>query len=424
MSKLSKIWEFKDLRNKIIFVVCLLVLTRILAHVPLPGVDLDRLKIFFQQNQVFGMLDMFSGGTMSEFSIILMGVGPYITASIIFQLLAMVIPSLEEMQKEGQSGQQKINQYTRLATVPLAIIQAYSMLAILKNQGVIPSWDMFSLAVMLISACAGSILLMWLGELISEKNVGNGISLIITLGILSRFPEQIRNTWALIGSGDTGKIFGVILFLVMLLVIIAAIIFVTEGQRNVPISYARKVSGHKSYGAVDSHLPIRVNIAGVIPIIFAMSIMIVPSFIGKYLESARSVWLANGAKSFVAFFENNVYYAIIYFFIVFAFTYFYTSVVFKPDQISENLQKNGGFIPGLRPGSETISFLSKVVTRITFVGGLFLGLIAVLPYIVQATTKINTIVLGGTGILILVSVVIETIRQINSQILMHTYDKY
>lgn len=423
MEILNKIWAIRELRIKILVVAGLLLLTRVLAHVPLPGVDPSTLNAFFQQNQVLGLLDMFSGGTMSQFSIILMGVGPYITSSIIFQLLVMVIPSLEELQKEGESGQNKINQYTRLATVPLAIIQSYSMLALLKSQGIIPGWGGFELAVMLISSTAGTMLLMWLGEIISEKSVGNGISLIITIGILSQVPRSASNTWALMQSGDIGKVIGAIVFVVILVIVVAAIIFITEGQRNIPVSYARR-SSNAVAAKSESHLPIRVNIAGVIPIIFAMSILVVPGVLGKYLELAKTEWIKNGAVYVVNLFQNNVFYGTAYFLLVFIFTYFYTYVVFKPDQISENLQRQGGFIPGLRPGSETRQFLYKVVSRITFVGGLFLALIAVLPYIVQAVTKINTIVLGGTGILIVVAVVIESMKQIDAQILMHTYDSY
>jgi preprotein translocase subunit SecY len=398
MNTLNKIWQYKDLRTKILVTAALLALTRVLAHIPLPGVNLDQLQSFFQNNQIFGLLDMFSGGTMSQFSIVLMGVGPYITSSIIFQLLAMVIPKFEEMQKESEAGRQKINQYIRLATVPLAIIQAYSMLTLLKSQGIIPGWTIFDLSLMLISAAAGTILLMWIGELISEKGIGNGVSLIITLGILSGFPKQIRNTWAIVS--------------------------ITEAQRNIRVSYARRLSGSRTLGSIDTYLPVRVNTAGVIPIIFAMSVMIVPGVVGKYLEQARAEWIQNGAKFVVNLFQNNLFYGIFYFVLVFAFTYFYTSVVFKPDQIAENLQKRSGYIPGIRPGTETKQYLAKIIGRVTFLGGLFLGFVAVLPFIVQAATGITTLVLGGTGILILVSVVIETMRQIDSQVVMHTYDNF
>lgn len=424
MEMIKKIWQYKDIRNKILFAVFLLLLTRVLAHIPLPGVDLPRLQMFFEQNQVFGLLNMFSGGTMSQFSIVLMGVGPYITASIIFQLLVMVIPRLEELQKEGQSGQQKINQYTRYATIPLAIIQSYAMLALLKSQGILPDWTTFDLSLMLITSAAGTMLLMWIGEIITERGIGNGLSLIITIGILSSFPSQIRNTWALMQGGDITVTLGVLAFLAIFILVIAAIIFITEGQRNVPVSYARRAGRNNNTGSVDSFLPIRVNISGVIPIIFAMSIMVVPGVAGQYLASAKTAWISSSANYMVTLFQNDWFYGAIYFLLVFAFTFFYTFVVFKPEQIAENLQKQGGFIPGLRPGSETKNFLHKVVSRVTLAGGIFLAIVAVLPFVVKAITNIDTLVLGGTGLLIIVSVVIETIRQINSQMMMHTYDNY
>jgi preprotein translocase subunit SecY len=424
MEKLFKIWEYKDLRNKIIVAVSLLILTRILAHIPLPGVDLGKLQAFFASNQVFGFLNMFSGGTMSNFSIILMGVGPYITSSIIFQLMGMIFPAIEALQKEGDAGRQKITQWTRMATIPLAIIQAYSMLVLLRNQGVIPGWSVFDLVVMLISVTAGTMLLMWIGEIISEKGIGNGMSLIIALGILSSFPSQIRNTALLLQSGDTSKIIGAIAFVIIFILATAAIIFIQEGQRNIPITYARKARYGQSSGFA-SHLPIRVNIAGVIPIIFAMSMLVIPGVLAKYLENARSAWIAQGAKFVGDLFTNNeVFYSIAYFLLVIVFTYFYTGAVFKPAQIAENLQKQSGFIPGIRPGSETKDYLQTIISRITFSGALFLGIIAVMPFIVQSITNINTLVLGGTGILIVVSVVIETMRQIQSQTMMHTYERY
>lgn len=423
MEKLEKIWRYKDLRLKIIITVALLVVTRILAHIPLPGVDIARLQTFFQQNQAFGLLNMFSGGTMSNFSIILMGVGPYITSSIVFQLLGMIFPAIEEMQKEGEAGKQKINQYTRLATVPFALIQAFSMLVLLRNQGIIPNWTPFDLAVMLISVTAGTILLMWLGEIISEKGIGNGVSLIISLGIIAGLPTQVRNTVALVQSGDTGRIFGAILLLVALIVVVAAIVFVQEGQRKIPISYARKVR-FTGYGGANNYLPIRVNIAGVIPIIFALSLLVIPSIAAKYLENAYTPWIAIAAKKTGELFANQTYHGAFYFILVVFFTYFYTSIVFKPEQIAENLQKQGGFIPGIRPGTETREYLGKVITRITLFGAVFLGLVAILPFIVQAITHIDTFVLGGTGILIIVSVVVETMRQIEAQVVMHTYDVY
>jgi len=423
VNKWLKIWEYKDLRNKIIVAVSLLLLTRVLAHIPLPGVDLARLQTFFSHNQVFGFLNMFSGGTMSNFSIILMGVGPYITSSIIFQLLGMIFPSIDELQKEGEAGRQKINQWTRLATVPLAFIQAYAMLVLLRNQGVIPGWTTLNLWIMLISVSAGTILLMWIGEIISEKGIGNGVSLIITLGILSSYPEQIRNTTLILQSGDTTKIIGAIAFAIIFVLATIGIIIVQEGQRNVPVTYARKLRLGQTTG-YESTLPIKVNIAGVIPIIFAMSILVIPGVVAKYLEAAKSAWIANSATSVSNFFSNQTYYAIIYFVLVFAFTFFYTYIVFKPADIAENLQKQSGFIPGIRPGTETREYINKIISRITFVGAFFLSIIAVLPFIVQSWTGITTFTLGGTGILIVVAVVLETMDQIESQMSMHTYERY
>jgi len=418
---LKKIYTHRDLRNKILFVLGILILFRILAHIPVPGIDISELRSFFERNQLFGLLNLFSGGAMRNFSIVMMGVGPYITSSIIFQLLAMIIPSLEALQKEGEYGRQKINQYTRLATVPLAIMQAYAMIVLLKSQGVIGGWSVYQLITMLITMTAGTILLMWLGELISEKGIGNGISLIITLGIIGGIPTSIQQTLVVM---DTTKLIGMIIFGIIAILVTAMIVFVNEGERQIPVTYARRVRGNKTYGGVESFLPIKVNIGGVIPIIFALSMMIFPGLIAKFFEQAKSVEIANIAKTFAGLFQNNLFYGIIYFILVVGFTYFYASVVFKPDQVSENLQRQGGFVPGLRPGKETADYLGKVLYRVTFIGAMFLGFIAVLPFVVQSLTNVQTLVLGGTGLLIVVSVVIDTIRQINAQLVMRTYDQY
>ena len=424
MDTLNKIWQFKDLRYKILVVAGLLVATRIIAHIPLPGVNLEQLKYFFDQNQIFGLLNMFSGGTMSSFSIALMGVGPYITSSIVFQLLIMIVPRLEEMQKEGESGTRKINQYTRILTVPLAIIQGYSMLYLLRSQGIIPAWTISSLIIMLISITAGTLVLMWIGEIITEKGIGNGVSLIISIGILAGLPSQIRNTASIISLGDTNKIISLIIFLLIAIAIVGIIVLITEGQRNIPVSYARRSRGIHSYSSLNTYLPVRVNTAGVIPIIFAMSLMVIPGVIARFFENAQSQWLAHAAQVTGNLFKNNLFYGALYFLLVVAFTYFYTAVVFKPEQIAENLQKQGGFVPGIRPGSETVSYLGNIITRITLTSAIFLGVIAVLPFIMQAVTNINTLVIGGTGILIVVSVVIETMNQLQAQLTMHTYDNY
>lgn len=419
---LKRIYHLKDLRRKIIYAVLLLAIFRLLAHIPLPDVDLLKLKSFFANNQAFGMLNLFTGGAMENFSLVMMGVGPYITSSIIFQLLIVIVPSLEALSKEGEYGRNRINYYTRIATVPLAIIQSYAMIFILKNQGVVGSLEPFQLTTMIICLTAGTVLLMWLGELISENGIGNGISLIISLGIIAGLPTSLAQT---IAAASADKVIGIIIFLVIAALVTAAIVFINQGERQIPVTYARMVRGMKSYGAVDTHLPLRVAIAGVIPIIFALSMMIFPSVIAKFFMEAKSAWLAHAANWVYNNFQTqNASYGIIYFILVILFTFFYTSVIFKPDQVAENLQKRGGFIPGLRPGKETSEYISGALNKITLVGAIFLGLIAVLPFIVQSITHISTLILGGTGILIVVSVVLDTMRQIRAQIIMRQYDRY
>lgn len=387
----------------------------------MPGVDRQTLKSFFDKNEAFGLLNLFTGGAMRNFSIVMMGVGPYITSSIIFQLLVMVVPSLEALSKEGEQGRNKINYYTRLATAPLAFLQSYAMITLLKNQGIIMQWNSFDLVTMLITLSGGTILLMWLGELISENGIGNGISLIIALGIICGTPTQIAQT---IATLDPTKIIGLVIFTALTVIVIAAIVFFNDGQRQIPITYARRVRGLRSYGGIDTYLPLRVTMAGVIPIIFALSVMVIPSIAAKFFEQAKSIQLVNFAHWLESVFSNNIFYGICYFVLVIAFTFFYTSVIFQPKNIAENLQKQGGFIPGLRPGEETAKYLGQVLMKITCAGAVFLALVAVLPYIVQALTNLKTLALGGTGILIVISVILETRRQIEAQLIMHKYDTY
>lgn len=427
MSTLSRIWQFTDLRNRILITLVILFVVRILAHIPMPGVDLASLQNFFARNQIFGLLNLFSGGTMENFSIILMGVGPYITASIIMQLLAVVIPSLEALQKEGEYGRQKINQYTRYLTVPLSFLQAFGMISLLRSQGVVTHFDPVTMLVILLTTTAGTIFLMWLGEIITENGIGNGVSLIITLGIIAGLPTSFRNTIALLtssGSLESSTIIGLLVFLVIFILSVGLIVLMNEGERRIPITYARRVRGGTSYGSVETHLPLKVNTAGVIPIIFALSILLFPGVIARFLATARSEWLAQSANAVANFIQNQTYYSILYFILVIAFTYFYTFIIFQPKQIAENLQKQGGFIPGIRPGNETVEYLTRILSRITLTGSLFLGLIAVLPFLVERVTHIQTLAIGGTSILIMVSVVLETMRQIQAQLLTRTYDQY
>ncbi len=420
--KISKIWKDQELRNRILFVLGLLVIFRFAAHIPIPGIDAENLKRFFSSNQLLGLMSVFSGGSLSQFSIISLGVGPYITASIIFQLLAMIIPKLEAMNKE-EGGRQKINQYTRLLTVPLALLQAYSMITLLSRSGqqIILNLSAFNVVAMIITMTAGTIFMMWLGELISEKKVGNGVSLLIFAGIVDRIPSIIQQV-AL--TYDRAQVINLVAFSVIALLTIAGVVAMNEAKRNVPISYAKRVRGMKMYGGAETHLPLRVNIAGVIPIIFAISIILFPPMIAQFFTGAKSAWIANAANFVIVAFGNQLFYGILYFAMVVAFTYFYTSVIFHPTQIAENLQKNGGFVPGIRPGAHTADYLKYVTNRIIFAGALFLGVLAILPLLLQQFTGLESLVIGGTSLLIVVSVVIETVKQIESQMLAREYEKY
>jgi len=420
--KISKIWRDKELRNKILFVLGLLAIFRIAAHIPIPGINAQNLQNFFNSNQFLGLVNIFSGGALASFSVVALGVGPYITASIIFQLLGMIVPKLEAMQKE-ESGRQKINQYTRYLTVPLALLQAYSMISLLSRSSrqIILNLSPFNIVAMMVTMTAGTMFLMWIGELISEKKVGNGISLIIFAGIVDRIPSVIQQV-AL--TYNRAEIINLLAFAVVAVVTIVGVVIMNEGQRNIPISYAKRIRGMKMYGGVDTHLPLRVNVAGVIPIIFAISIILIPSTIAQFFVGAKTVWVANAAEYIMAIFSNQIFYGVSYFILVVAFTYFYTSVIFHPTQISENLQKNGGFVPGIRPGVNTANYLKYVTNRIILAGALFLGILAILPIIMQGFTGLQSLVIGGTSLLIVVSVVIETVKQIESQVLMREYEKY
>lgn len=425
LKSLATIWKIKDLRKKIVNTFLLIVLVRILSHIPLPGVDIEALKQFFDRSQLFGLLDLFSGGTMSRFSLVMMGVGPYINASIITQLLTYIVPSLENLKKnEGEEGRKKINQYTRYLTVPLAILQSYGMITLLKTQGqgILTDMTPFHMVAIMVIVTAGALLLMWIGELITEKGIGNGVSLIIMAGIMSSIPSVVQSTAAgYTGLASLAPVAGILLASVIVMI---AIIYINEGSRFIPVSYARQANFG---GGVESKLPIKINSSGVIPIIFALSFMIFPSIIASFLTNARSEWLANAAQwtsRVLAVNPPSVWYAIGYFVLVVAFTFFYTSVVFNPKEIAENIQKQGGFIPGIRPGSQTAEYLGSIINRLTLTGALFLGLIAVLPLAIQASYPSFEILIGGTSLLIIVSVILETSRQMNAQIIMRKYDEY
>lgn len=421
--KLQAAWRIKEIRKAFLILLGIMVLFRIIAHIPLPGVDLVALRNFFAANQVLGLLNLFSGGTISNFSVVALGVAPYITASIIFQLLTMIVPSLEAIQKEGEAGQKRITQWTRMLTVPLAILQSFGLLAILRQSQIqiLTKTDPLHIAALIATVTAGTLFLMWLGELISEQKIGNGISLLIFAGILAGLPQQASQLFV---TFDQAHLLSWVLYGVIAILTIIGVVFVTEAQRNIPIQYARQSRGGTLATGVASHLPLRVNMAGVVPIIFAISILLFPSVVAQFFVSARTPWVANVATWIITVLQNQLIYGIAYFVLVFVFTYFYTSIVFHPEKIAENLQKQGGFIPGIRPGKPTADYLQALISRINLFGAVFLGILAVLPLAAQATGGSSLLAIGGTSLLIVVSVVIESVKQIESQITMREYDAY
>lgn len=422
IDKITRIFKVKELRNKIFFILGVLVVFRIAANIPIPGVDVTQIKSFFEGNQLLGFLDLFSGGGLRNISIVMLGVGPYITSSIIMQLLTMIFPRLEQIYKEeGQAGREKFNMWTRYLTVPLAIMQTFAMISLLRSQQILTDLNSFNYVTIVVTATAGTIFLMWLGELISEKGIGNGISLLIFAGIVSALPTSLQQ---IIATWDPTQIFTYLSFAVLGVVTIAGIVIVNEGQRNIPVSFARRIRGGKTSGGTKTHLPLRVNQAGVIPIIFAMSIMIFPGVIANFLANVENQAIANIASSIADLFANQAFYGFVYFVLVVLFTYFYTAVTFDPKNVAENLQRQGGFVPGIRPGAPTMEYLNYIVNRITLSGALFLGLVAVLPFIVQGITGVRALTIGGTGILIVVSVVVETMKQIESQLVMRDYEGF
>ncbi len=416
------IFRVRDLRNKILFILALLVVYRLAANIPLPGVDVLALKKLFEENAFLGLLNIFSGGGLSNISIVLLGVAPYITASIIMQLMTTLVPSLERLYKEeGEQGRQKFNMWTRFLTVPLAALQSFSMLSLLRSQNILGDISVFNMTVIILCATAGTVFLMWLGELITEKGLGNGVSMIIFAGIVSSLPTSISR---FISTWDPSQLFIYIIFLLLAAVTIAGVIFINEGQRTIPVAYAKRVRGAQVYGGSATHLPLKVNQAGVIPIIFAVSIILIPTMIANFLAQSANVKVASIASSVSVFLQDQWVYGIAYFVLVVLFTYFYTAVVFDPVKISENLQKQGGYIPGIRPGATTAEYLYHIINRITLAGALFLGVISVLPFIVQGMTGIQAFSLGGVSILIVVSVVLETVKHIQSQLTMRSYESF
>jgi preprotein translocase subunit SecY len=418
----SKSIRTPDVRRKLLFTAGIFIVFRIFAHIPVAGVNLAALKSLFSQNQFLGLLDIFSGGTLANFSVMALGLNPYINASIILQILTMAFPKLEALSKEGESGRQKINQYTRLLTVPLSILQSIGMYALLRNQGIISTLNVMSVFSFAVTMTAGTMLLVWLGELISEKGIGNGISLLIFAGIVGRIPVAFGQTMS---TANANNFFNLITFMVMGILVIASIVFINEGTRKITVYYAKRVRGNKMYGGQSTHLPLRVNQAGVIPIIFAVSLVLLPSMIANYLTASSNKFLSGMAASIAGLFNpSGPFYNSLYFLLVVGFTYFYTAVIFNPKKIAEEIQKYGGFIPGIRPGTPTAGYLNYVLTRITLAGAIFLGVIAIFPTIARSFTNVQTLMLGGTGILIVVSVVLETIKAVEAQLVMRNYEGY
>lgn len=420
---LYQIFKVKDLRRKVLFILFIFGVFRFLANIPIPGLDAAKLKQFFEQFKVFGLLNIFTGGTLERFSIVMLGVGPYIISIVILQLLTMIFPSLEKMYKEGgEEGRRKFEQYGRILTVPLAALQSFGMITLFSRQGVIVFDSPLALFASIVTVTAGTILLMWLGELISEKGIGEGISLLIFAGIAADFP---RNILAMVTGFTPEMLFSYLIFLTVSLAIIYFVVLVNEARRNITVSYAKRVRGMRLYGGVSTYLPLSINPAGVMPIIFALSILTFPSMIANLFVYSPGV-LGKIGQGIVSFFENPIWHSVLYFLLVIIFTYFYTTVTFDPKTISENLQKMGGFIPGIRPGKSTADYLSFIINRILVFGSLFLGLIAIMPSIVQGITKIKafSFLVGGTSILILVSVVLETFRRIKAELEMREYETF
>ena len=418
-NKIKLVWTDISLRKRVLFVLFALIIFRLLASIPIPGVDTVELTRFLSNNQFFGILNIFSGGGLTTLSVIMLGVGPYITGSIIMQLLTIMVPSLKKIyHEEGEAGRKKFAQYGRLLTVPLAAIQGFGLLYILEKQNILVNLTAFDRITNLFIVIAGSVLLMWIGELVSEFGIGNGVSLIIFAGIVSRLPAWVSQH---IFTFDVSQVPLYLVFLVVGMLILAGIVLVTEAERPIPVTYAKRVRGMKMYGGGSTYLPLRVNQAGVIPIIFALSILLFPQMIGTFLARFGNAIISKISHILISFTNTSVLYAVLYFILVFLFTYFYTAVTFDPEALSTNLQKNGAFIPGIRPGPSTSVYISNVLNRITLLGATFLGFIAVLPLIMQFITGDTSFALGGTSVLIVVSVVLDLMKKVDSQISMREY---
>lgn len=417
--KLHNLVNDRSMTKRVLFVLGGLAIFRFLGTIPVPGVDPAQLQAFLQENQFFGLLNVFSGGGLSQLSIIMLGVGAYITASIIMQLLTVMVPRLKAMyHEEGEIGRQKFAQYSRLLTVPIAFIQGFSLLILLNQQGILTDLSPMSLLSNLFVIVGGSLLIMWIGELMSEFGIGNGISMLIFAGIVASVPAQV-NQLAFTYTPDQLPVY--LAFVAAAILIIAGVVLVTEAERKVPITYAKQSRGGQNYGGADTYLPLRINMSGVMPLIFALSILLFPQMIAGFLVNSANPALQSIAQSVLQILNTGWIYSTIYFVLVFVFTYFYTAITFDPESIATNLQKNGAFIPGVRPGESTADFLAKIVSRTTFLGALFLGLIAVLPIILQSVTGVQSFAIGGTALLIVVAVILDLLKRVDAQLAMREY---
>jgi preprotein translocase subunit SecY len=426
---LKSIWNSKAIRNKLLFTLGIVILYRVLTQVSVPGADIQAIRSVIDNNELLGAFSMLTGGSAKNFSILLMGLSPYINASIIMQLMAVVIPKVEELQKEGEAGRKKINSFTRWLTFPLAFLQSYGMIVLLNSQSQIPimkSMDPLTVVTTMLTITAGTVLLVWLGEQISENGISNGISILIFASIISQIPQMIGQGLFL-AQADESKLIPFVVVTLITVILTAVIVLVNEGQRRIPVTYAGRGVRAKSD---QSHLPIRINQAGMIPIIFAVSLVSFPQIIAQFLQRANSEWLRVGAEKMTILFQpQSLTYMLIYFLLVIGFSYFYVSITFNPEQIAESIQKRGGYIPGIRPGKNTADYIGKVSNRLNLFGGFFLAFIAVSPILIQmffSSMSIGTVPLlvSGAGMIIIVGVVLELIRQINSQLIMHDYNKF
>ena len=419
----SNALKVPDLRKKLLFTLLILVVVRLAAHVPVPGIDTEGLRKIFEANQLLGLLDMFSGGAMSNFSVMAMGVYPYITATIIFQLLQPLIPALDELSKEGEAGRNKLNQYMMLLTIPLAALQGFSQATLLQRSGALTNFGLSRATLLptlatLATLTAGTMFAIWLGELIDEQGIGNGLSLIIFSGIVADIPGRV-------GALILGNPMGLVVFALITVLTILAIIFIQEGQRRIPVQYAKRIRGTKVYGGQSTHIPLQVNSAGMIPLIFAVSIMLLPGVVASYVVDSQIAWVATVAQTVSRIFDSNgMIYWVLYFLLVVGFTYFYTDMVFQQQNLAEMLQRQGGFVPGIRPGKRTSDYLSGVLRRITLVGALFLGGVAILPFLSRGITGTGQMLVTSTGLLIVVGVVLDTMKQLEAQLLMRHYEGF